>query len=131
MIFKIWTLVIRVHPRSPEVTKVRRFPQTLMFFVKEIFFKRRFSYKKLLIRTHLNIFSKKILIFQKNPKILLRKLALEFFADICRNFALGIWKALLRALRKATYCVWGYVRSILISEKPVSQKQKSDFRSKF
>ena len=131
MIFKIWSLGIRVHPRSPEVTKVRRFRQTLMFFVKEIFFKRRLSYKKLLIRTHLNIFFKKILIFQKNPKILLRKFALGFFADICRNFSLGIWKALLRAFRKATYCLWGYVRSIFISKKPVSQKQKSDFRSKF
>ena len=63
MIFKIVTMGIRVHPRSPEVIKVKRLRQTLIFFGKKKFLPRKFFRRKLLKITHLNRLSKKKLIF--------------------------------------------------------------------
>ena len=63
MIFKIVTMGIRVHPRSPEVIKVKRLRQTLIFFGKKKFLPGKFFRRKLLKITHLNRLSKKNLIF--------------------------------------------------------------------
>ena len=63
MIFKIVTMGIRVHPRSPEVIKVKRLRQTLIFFGKKKILPRKFFRRKLLKITHLNRLSKKNLIF--------------------------------------------------------------------
>ena len=62
MIFKIVTMGIRVHPRSPEVIRVRRLRQTFIFFGKKKILQRRFFCRKLLKITHFNRISKKKLI---------------------------------------------------------------------
>ena len=90
MIFKIVIMGIRVHPRSPEVIKVRRLRQTLIFFGKKKFLQRRFFCKKLLKITHLNRLSKKKIDFYryfKRKKFLLRSLfENEFFLEIFLKF---------------------------------------------
>lgn len=94
---------IRGHPRSPEVTKVRRFRHILIFFVKKILFQKSLSLIKLFIRVQCSIFPKKFLIFENFRKILLRKFALEFFPDISGKNAYENIKGLAQSFLKSYF----------------------------